>query len=230
MAVAGRSDIRARLARAGIADSPGRYRLEQAVWAALGACAGAVVAVLVGARGPAGAVVLPVAGAVVGAVARDWSLGRRSRKRRERIDAELPAAAELLAFAVAAGEGPHAALARVTQCMDGELSREFRIANADVRSGLSLELALQSMAGRIASTGVSRLVDGLLLAVERGTPLAEVLRAQAADAQADGRRRLMELAGRKDVAMLVPVVFLILPTVVVVALFPGLQSLRLVAP
>ena len=50
------------------------------------------------------------------------------------------------------------------------------------------------------------------------------------DAQATSRRRLMELAGRKDAAMLVPVVFLVLPTVVAVALFPGLQGLRLVVP
>jgi tight adherence protein C len=37
----------------------------------------------------------------------------------------------------------------------------------------------------------------------------------------------MEFAGRKDVSMLIPVVFLILPTVVVIALFPGFRSLHL---
>jgi tight adherence protein C len=58
--------------------------------------------------------------------------------------------------------------------------------------------------------------------------MAEVLRAQAADARAAGRRSLMEAAGRKDVAMLIPVVFLILPTVVLIALFPGFQSLQLI--
>ncbi len=61
-------------------------------------------------------------------------------------------------------------------------------------------------------------------------PLAAVVRAQAEDARTEERRRLMELAGRKDVAMLIPVVFLVLPTVVLVALFPGVQSLRLVVP
>jgi len=35
----------------------------------------------------------------------------------------------------------------------------------------------------------------------------------------------MELAGRKDVLMLIPVVFFILPTVVLIALFPGAVSL-----
>lgn len=228
-AIRTRIGVRQRLATAGIKESPAHYRLEQVAWAALGGAIGGSVAVLLGVRAP-GVVVLPAVGAVMGVAARDWCLGRRVRRRREQIEAEVPAVAELLAFAVAAGEGPYAALVRVTQCMGGELAREVGIATADMRSGMPLESALRSMSDRVGSRGVSRLVDGLLLAVDRGTPLADVLRAQAADAQAEGRRRLMELAGRKDVAMLVPVVFLILPTVVVVALFPGLQSLRLIAP
>ena len=69
--------------------------------------------------------------------------------------------------------------------------------------------------------------DGIAVATERGTPMAEVLRAQAADARAGGRRRLLEQAGRKEVLMLVPVVFFILPIVVVIALFPGIHGLQL---
>lgn len=59
--------------------------------------------------------------------------------------------------------------------------------------------------------------------------MADVLRAQAADARASGRRQLIERAGRKEILMLVPVVFLILPIVVVIALFPGLHGLNLTA-
>ena len=70
----------------------------------------------------------------------------------------------------------------------------------------------------------------MLIALDRGTPIVEVLRAQAADARAVHRRRLMEAAGRKDVAMLVPIVFLILPVVVAIALFPGLQALQVLVP
>ena len=86
------------------------------------------------------------------------------------------------------------------------------------------------MADRIGLASVQRLVDALLVALERGTPLAEVLRAQAMDARAADRRRLMELAGRKDVLMLVPIVFLVLPSVVLVAVYPGVQALRIVVP
>ena len=100
----------------------------------------------------------------------------------------------------------------------------------DVRSGLPVDAALRALANRCGLPAVQRFVDGILIAVERGTPLADVMRAQADDVRVDQRRRLMELAGRKDVAMLVPIVFLVLPSVVLVAVFPGIQALHLVVP
>ncbi|MDQ1581930.1 MAG: tight adherence protein, partial [Microbacteriaceae bacterium] len=63
-------------------------------------------------------------------------------------------------------------------------------------------------------------------ALERGTPLAEVLRAQAQDARDETKRALIELAGKKEVAMLVPLVFLILPVTVLFAIFPGIFVLQ----
>jgi tight adherence protein C len=41
-------------------------------------------------------------------------------------------------------------------------------------------------------------------AVERGTPLADVLRAQAQDVREAGRRALMEEGGKKEIAMMIP--------------------------
>lgn len=127
-----------------------------------------------------------------------------------------------------AGESPVAAIERVTRTVAGDLSSEFAVAMGELRAGAPLDEALRGIAERTASPAVERFVDGLIMAIERGTPMAEVLRAQAADARAAGRRSLMEAAGRKDVAMLIPVVFLILPTVVLIALFPGFQSLQLI--
>ncbi|MGY1709295.1 type II secretion system F family protein [Geodermatophilus sp. SYSU D00758] len=74
------------------------------------------------------------------------------------------------------------------------------------------------MAERTSLEPLARFVDGLLVALERGTPLAEVLRAQAADAREAGKRLLLEAGGRKEIAMMVPVVFLVLPVTVLFAL------------
>jgi tight adherence protein C len=64
--------------------------------------------------------------------------------------------------------------------------------------------------------------------VERGTPLAEVLRSQAVDVREAAKRALLDTAGRKEIAMMVPVVFLVLPVTVLFALFPGFYTLSLV--
>jgi tight adherence protein C len=57
-----------------------------------------------------------------------------------------------------------------------------------------------------------------------------VLRAQADDVRESRRRELIELGGKREVLMLVPVVFLIMPVVVMYALLPGLVSLNLIVP
>jgi len=54
-----------------------------------------------------------------------------------------------------------------------------------------------------------------------------VLRAQAGDVREAGRRSLMESGGRKEIAMMVPVVFLVLPITVLFALFPGFYGFTL---
>lgn len=74
---------------------------------------------------------------------------------------------------------------------------------------------------------MSRFVEGIAVAIERGTPLADVLRAQAQDVRDNAKRELMETAGKKEIAMLAPVVFFILPLTVIFAVFPGLSLIRL---
>jgi tight adherence protein C len=69
----------------------------------------------------------------------------------------------------------------------------------------------------------------MAVAIERGTPLADVLRAQAADVRAMSKRQLLEAGGRKEIAMMIPVVFLVLPITIVFALYPGLISIARVA-
>ena len=140
---------------------------------------------------------------------------------------EFPAVAELLALSVSAGEGAVGALERVARTCQGELSLELRRTLADARAGASLLQALEGLAVRTSLPSLARFVDGVVVAVERGTPLADVLRAQAQDVRETGRQRLMEAGGKKEIAMMVPVVFLVLPVTVLFAVYPGLAVLDL---
>lgn len=224
----GTSSVRRRLDQLGTGRTVDQLRAEQVVWGVLGAAAGVVVALALAARG--GAAALPLVGLVVvgalgGILGRDQLLTRQVRRREERMVAEFPTVAELLALSVSAGEGAVGALERVARTCRGELSSELRRTLADARAGASLVHALEGLAARTSLSSLARFVDGVAVAVERGTPLAEVLRAQAQDVRDMGRRRLMEAGGKKEIAMMVPVVFLVLPVTVLFAVYPGLAVL-----
>jgi tight adherence protein C len=227
-AVGGSGSVRRRLERAGLDPDVEAFRAEQVVWAAVCGGAATVVAGLLWSRGSvgaAGAVVLVLLGGVAGLLGRDQVLSRRADAREERILAEFPTTAELLALAVGAGEGAVGALERVCRFSRGELAGELRRCLADARAGAALPAALQRLGERTGLPSLVRFVDGIVVAVERGTPLAEVLRAQAEDVREVGRRALMEAGGRKEIAMMVPVVFLVLPVTVLFAVFPGIAYL-----
>src|SRR3954467_2678823 len=225
----GRAAVRRRLDALGGEATVEDFRIEQVIWGGLGLLGAAVLAtvgsVAAGGVNVLSAGLLCVAGLVGGVLGRDWWLTQQVAKREELLLAEFPVVAELLALAVTAGESPSAAIARVTRLSGGELARELGAALGRGRAGVPLVDALQQVADRTSLDALARFVDGLLVAIERGTPLAEVLRAQAADVREAGKRRLLEAGGRKEIAMMVPVVFLVLPVTVVFALFPGLISI-----
>jgi tight adherence protein C len=207
-----------------------QFRAEQLACGLAGVVAGAALASASLVRSgfsPVPVVGLVLVGGLLGVLGRDQWLTRQVRRREERVLAEFPTVAELLALAVGAGEGPEAALDRVARTCRGELSADLRRTLADARTGTSLADALTGMAARTSLPSLARFADGVAVAVERGTPLADVLRAQAQDARTQSRRRLMESGGRREIGMMVPVVFGVLPVTVLFAVYPGLTVLNL---
>jgi tight adherence protein C len=232
--VGGAASVRRRLDQSGRGMSVEQFRVEQVMCGAAGLGGGLLLAGLATARGstlnPLGFLALSLVLAVGGVLSRDRALSREVTRRQARMVTDLPVVAEMLALAVGAGEGPTSALDRVVRLSSGDLSDEFGRALSDAHTGISVVTALDRMAARTSLPPLGRFVDGMAIAVERGTPLADVLRAQAADVRETARRALLEAGGRKEIAMLVPVVFFVLPVTVIFALFPGFYSLRLAVP
>jgi len=230
----GGGSVARRLREAGREDGLARFRTEQVLWGLAGFVGGLAAGLALPAllsRRPAPLLTLATAGAgaVLGVLARDWWLGREVGRRQARMLMELPTLTDLLCLAVTAGESPRAALERVVRVADGEMRRELAVVVATVRGGTPLATALEELAARVPLPQVARFVDALVVAMERGTPLADILRAQAADVREQYKRKLIETGGEREVFMLVPVVFLILPVVVLFALYPGFFSLSLLA-
>ncbi|MEO7446810.1 MAG: type II secretion system F family protein [Humibacillus sp.] len=226
----GSLSVARRQERAGQSADVDRFRAEQVLWGAVGGVSGTLLSTTIAVAQSSfsvpvlvGLVLVGVLGGIAG---RDYALSRTAGRREGRMLTEFPTVAELLALAVSAGEGAIGALERVCRLSRGELSDELRHCLADARAGANLPTALQGLADRTGLISLSRFVDGIVVAVERGTPLAEVLRAQAQDVREDSRRTLMEQGGKKEVLMMIPVVFLILPVTVLFAIYPGVSFLR----
>ena len=206
----GAGSVHRRIEQAGLRLTVEEFRVEQVVWGATGLLGGVVVMLLLLARSshraPVPLLLLCLISAATGVLARDSWLTHQVREREQRMTAEFPTVAELLALAVSAGESPVGALERVTRLSGGELARELGRALDDARGGAPLVTALDAVAARTTLPSLARFVDGIAVAVERGTPLAEVLRAQAVDVRESGKRDLMDASGKKEIAMMVQIV------------------------
>lgn len=228
-AIGNTESVDRRLRQAGYAvDAPG-FRGRQLGWAVAGLGAGgalAVALVLLG-RSSAATWLLPPVFAVLAALLCDVRLTAAARARTARISEELPTVLEFLALCLSAGEGIMDSLRRVGDVGAGELTAELRGVVVAVGTGSSLSESLTALSRRLRIAALSRAVDQLVAAIDRGAPLAHVLHAQALDAREDAKRGLIEQAGRKEIYMLVPLVFLILPLSVLFAVFPGIFMLRL---
>ncbi|MEO7268052.1 MAG: type II secretion system F family protein [Knoellia sp.] len=225
----GAASVRRRLLRAGLAPDVDKFRAQQVIWGVgggLGMVALGTLSVVTRGSSPVLVVLLTAIGIASGVVAADVFLSRRANKREERMLAEFPTVAELLALAVGAGEGAVGALERVCRLSQGALSDELRRCLGDARAGASLPVALHGLADRTGLLSLTRFVDGIVIAVERGISLADVLRAQAQDVREEGRRAIMEAGGKKEIAMMIPVVFLVLPITVLFAIYPGFSFLN----
>ncbi|WP_026820313.1 type II secretion system F family protein [Arthrobacter castelli] len=226
----GTGQLAKRLAQAGKQQSPLDFRVQQLLWAAGGLALGTAGALLAASAGNINglfATIICFGCAVGGFLLRDYVLSAQIKQREMRMLAEFPSLAELMALAVGAGESASGALERICQSAHGDLAREFSVVLAETRAGAPLISALQEFSSRTQLAPLARFVDGITVAVERGTPLADVLRAQAQDVRDMAKRDLMEAAGRKEIGMMVPLVFGVLPLTVLFAVYPGLAAINL---
>jgi len=164
---------------------------------------------------------------LIGYFLSDRSLTKNIEKNRIQLESEFPAVVEMLTLCMAAGETPLGAMSRVSQRSTGLLRDEFALVIGNVTSGMPFQFALDEMGRRIKSTHIRRFVDALITAMLRGAPLVDVLQSHARNAREAERNRVLSAAGKSEVSMMIPVVFLILPISILFALWPSLSNLNL---
>ncbi len=222
-----------RLAAAGERTTPTGFRSQQVVWGMTWFLGATCAVVFLAATGrpvaPGAAIVAVFMFGVFGVVRRDRKLETAIKKRRARMLSEFPTVVDLICLSVTAGESLHGALDAVMTSCDGPLASELRGVLRETRSGQALAPSLEACAQRLQLAPFSRFVEAVIAAQERGIPLADSLRAMSADVREAHKNNLMEIGGRKQVAMLLPVVGLILPVAIIFAFYPGVIAIKTLA-
>ncbi len=153
-------------------------------------------------------------------------LHSRIRRRQNEIIKTLPDALDLLTISVEAGLPFDGAMQRVAEKWNNELSRAFRRMLNEMRIGKSRREALRDMASRIEVPDVTSFVAALVQADQLGISIAKVLRIQSEQMRIRRRQRAEEKAQQAPVKMLIPMTFLIFPTILIVILGPALLALK----
>lgn len=151
-----------------------------------------------------------------------------SRARARRISLELPVVLDFTVLCLSAGVSTADALQRIGELGGGVIAAECRVVSREHALGVPLTTALRDSARREPHPAWGRTVDHLVDALDRGTPLVATLVTVAAEERAATTRALTESGSIREVAMLVPLVFVILPVTVIFAVFPGLVALEFV--
>ena len=100
------------------------------------------------------------------------------KKSRRLIESEFPLVVELFAILLAGNRSPTSALAHISARTEGAFAKLLRQAVQEIGQGANLSQALDLLSARIQSPMVRRFCDSLMIAVERGSPLVEVVNRQ----------------------------------------------------
>lgn len=147
---------------------------------------------------------------------------KRAARRIEQIDREVPELVDLLVTTVEAGVGFAAALQISARRVRGPLGEELRLTLREQSMGLSMEEALRNLLERAEeSVAMRAFVQAIVQGETLGVSIGRILRDLAVDMRKRRRQSAEERAQKAPVKLLFPLVFLILPAMMIVVLGPA---------
>lgn len=148
----------------------------------------------------------------------------RYRARAREVRRRLPDVVDLLEINISAGMGIDESWNSVTSEMaevSPLLADEMALTNLEMNLGADRGSALRNMADRTGSDELAMLVAALVQSERFGTSIAETLRTFATSMREERSQKAEESAEKMAVKMLFPMVVLIFPVVIIVAIGPA---------
>lgn len=155
-------------------------------------------------------------------------LTSRITRRQSEIRKAMPDALDLLTICVEAGLGFDAAMQRVSEKWENELSLAFARTIREVQLGKTRREALRDMADRLGIPEMSSFVAALIQSEMLGVSMARVLRIQSDQMRVKRRQRAEEAAHKAPVKMIIPMALLIFPSIMIIILTPAAMQIMAV--
>jgi len=149
-----------------------------------------------------------------------WLQGKINSRQKE-IRKAMPDALDLLTICVEAGLGFDAAMSKVSEKWDNELSLSFSRSIREVQLGKLRRDALKDMAERIGLAEMTSFIAAVIQSEQLGVSMAKVLRIQSEQMRVKRRQMAEEEAHKAPVKMIVPMAFLTFPSIFIVLLAPA---------
>jgi len=154
-------------------------------------------------------------------------LQSRIDRRQKSIRKAMPDALDLLTICVEAGLGFDAAMSKVSEKWENELSIAFGRCIREIQLGKTQRQALRDMADRLGIPEMTSFVAAVIQSQILGVSLAKVLRIQSDQMRIKRRQRAEEEAHKAPVKMILPMAFLTFPSIMIILLTPaGIQISR----
>lgn len=148
-------------------------------------------------------------------------LTSRITRRQKEIRKAMPDALDLLTICVEAGLGFDAAMSKVAEKWETELSLAFARVIREVQLGKVRRDALKDMSDRLGIPEMTSFVAAIIQSEQLGVSMAKVLRIQADQMRLKRRQRAEEEAHKAPIKMIIPMALLIFPTIMIIILTPA---------
>jgi tight adherence protein C len=142
------------------------------------------------------------------------------------INEELVNILQMLSIMISAGESPMMALRNISQRSVGYIPTLIKQSFSKYESGNNLTQTLEYIAAATGSSAVRRLTNSIQIAIQRGTPILDVLNNQVQSLNKQINLALLKKSGKSEITLLIPVVFLILPVSISFAIWPSIYGLN----
>jgi tight adherence protein C len=164
---------------------------------------------------------------VVGYFFPDLYLKSRIDRRQKQVRKAMPDALDLLTICVEAGLGFDAAMAKVNEKWDNELSMALGRVIREIQLGKLRRDALRDMADRLGLAEMTSFVAAVIQSEMLGVSMAKVLRIQSDQMRVKRRQRAEEEAHKAPIKMIIPLGIFVFPSLMIVLLTPaGLKLWR----